>query len=448
MSHSRRALGCALLLVITAAAPAFAARVESFAPQGTAKKVRQVSVRFSEPMIPLGDPRSPDDPFAIACSEPGTSRWADPQTWVFNFAEDLPAGVSCRFTLAADLRTLSGAKIDGQRDFSFSTGGPAVTNSAPWSRIIDEDQRFAFRLDAPATRESIEAHAVIRVAGLPDPIGLRVVEGGDRDAILESLDWKTDDPRIVVLEARQRFAPGEKLTLNWGPGIATTSGVATEQEQLFEYEVRPPFTARLWCERENEKAACVPLKQFSLSFSSAVPWETASRIVLRQLPDGAAPARTWTARRGDPGDGDPLVNYLIFDAPFPPRAKFAIEMPAELRDDAGRALDASQSTIEVATDRYPPLAKFSAKFGVVESASPVLPVALRHVGADATLRGVDVSGSMAARSAHVAADEPRAILAWLNALVTTDETRSPSGPGGCPRRPGGCSPPRRGRGRW
>ena len=144
-----------------------------------------------------------------------------------------------------------------------------MLENAPWSRSIDEDQRFALKLDAPATRESVEAHAVVRVAGLPDPIGLRIVEGADRDAILASLDWEPDDPRLLVLEARQRFAPGAKLTLSWGAGIATATGVATEKEQVFEYEVRPLFNARLWCERENAKAACVPLRRFSLSFSSA-----------------------------------------------------------------------------------------------------------------------------------------------------------------------------------
>ena len=33
------------------------ASVEMFSPQGTVKGVRQVSVRFSEQMVPFGDPR-------------------------------------------------------------------------------------------------------------------------------------------------------------------------------------------------------------------------------------------------------------------------------------------------------------------------------------------------------------------------------------------------------
>ena len=53
-------------------------QVEIFSPQGTVKGVRQVSVRFSEQMVPFGDPRAVVDPFEIECPEKGTGRWADP----------------------------------------------------------------------------------------------------------------------------------------------------------------------------------------------------------------------------------------------------------------------------------------------------------------------------------------------------------------------------------
>src|SRR5690349_14479879 len=46
------------------------ARVEFFSPRGTAKQVRQVSARFSAPMVALGDPRLAD-PFAVTCAASG-----------------------------------------------------------------------------------------------------------------------------------------------------------------------------------------------------------------------------------------------------------------------------------------------------------------------------------------------------------------------------------------
>lgn len=64
--------------------------VLAFSPTGTHKGVRKVQVRFATPMVTLGDPRLPS-PFDIDCP-PGSGHWADPRHWLFDFAQDLPAG--------------------------------------------------------------------------------------------------------------------------------------------------------------------------------------------------------------------------------------------------------------------------------------------------------------------------------------------------------------------
>ena len=76
------------------------ASVEQFTPQGAARQVRQVTARFTVPIVTLGDPRLPD-PFDVQCPAPGQGRWADPRNWVYDFDEDLPAGLRCTFTLRA-----------------------------------------------------------------------------------------------------------------------------------------------------------------------------------------------------------------------------------------------------------------------------------------------------------------------------------------------------------
>ena len=97
----RPVLGSLLALVLLSVfvPAAFAGpRVESFSPQGTVKGVRQVTARFSEPMVPFGDPRL-GEPFAIDCPEAGKGRWVDARNFVYDFERDLPAGVRCTFTL-------------------------------------------------------------------------------------------------------------------------------------------------------------------------------------------------------------------------------------------------------------------------------------------------------------------------------------------------------------
>ncbi len=136
-------------------------RVELFSPQGTVKTVRQVGVRFSEQMVPFGDPRALIEPFDIECPEKGTSRWADGKNWVYDFERDLPAGIRCEFRLKPDVKTLSGKEVSGQSVFSFSTGGPSIRSSIPHEgeESLDEEQIFILTLDAEPDAGSVIQHA-------------------------------------------------------------------------------------------------------------------------------------------------------------------------------------------------------------------------------------------------------------------------------------------------
>ena len=148
--------------------------VEFFSPQGTVKKVRQVSVRFSGQMVPFGDPRSLTDPFDIACPAPGTSRWADGKNWIYDFNADLPAGISCEFTLKTGLKSLAGAALAGQKTFTFSTGGPAIVRAMPYEGfVIDEEQIFILTLDAEPDIQSVLENVIFSVDGIADTIGVR-----------------------------------------------------------------------------------------------------------------------------------------------------------------------------------------------------------------------------------------------------------------------------------
>ena len=116
--------------------------MEFFSPRGQVKGVRQVTVRFTDQMVPFGDPRGLIEPFTIECAPSDTAkegikgqgRWADGKNWVFDFDKDLPAGFRCTFRLKSGLATLAGKEIEGQREFSFTTGGPAVKRSTPYER--------------------------------------------------------------------------------------------------------------------------------------------------------------------------------------------------------------------------------------------------------------------------------------------------------------------------
>ena len=358
-----------------------------FSPQGTVKQVRQVTARFSEPMVPLGDPRVNANAFAVNCPAKGKPRWIDSRTWSYDFDHDLPAGLRCTFTLSAGLKTLSGATFAGQPQFTFDTGGPSILESRPWadSTDIDESQAFVLVLDAPADTQSILEHAYFAVEGVPQTVGATILGGADADLLLKRFKNFISKRPVVILQARQRFPDKAAVRLVWGKGIKTTTGIATTQDQEFNYKTRKAFEAKFRCESETAKGPCVPLTPMTVSFSWPVAAGQARRVTLVS-PQG---------KRQAPKVGeDQEVSSVSFDGPFTESAQYTIEVPHDIVDDTGRALaNASRFPLAVRTDEFPPLAKFSARFGIIEQADPVLPVTVRNLEPQLHGAKLDLHGS-------------------------------------------------------
>lgn len=366
-------VGPSLVLGVVEAGAA-EARVVRFSPVGTAKRVRQVTVRFSEPMVPLGDLRvAGDGPFAVECPEVATPRWVDDRVLAYDFARDLPGGVRCRFTLKDDVRTLAGAAVGGLGRFEFDTGGPSIKASHPHAGNdrIDEGQVFVLTLDAEPTPASLRPNVWFVVEGLGDRVGADVLEGQARADALEA--WPTTPGHAVVLKARQRFPNGARVRLVWGRGVTSVTGLASGEDQTLDFRTRGPFTADFHCERENAQAGCNPLADMWLEFSEALPDRAAARIGLV----GTAGKRYDAASEEDGYYG----HRVLFPGPFPESAAFRVEVPAGLRDATGRPLaNAGRFPLAVETAEYPPLAKFPARFGVIEwKGDATLPVTIRNL---------------------------------------------------------------------
>jgi alpha-2-macroglobulin len=426
--------------MLLAAAPGVA-RADSapptvaFSPQGTIKNIRQAVARFSQPMVPLGDPRVRQSPFRIDCPVHGTPRWIDSRQWSYDFDRDLPAGVRCTFTLAAGLKTLKGATVASHPPFVFDTGGPAVLETRPWmgSGDIDEHQAFVLVLDAEPVAQTVLDHVEFSVQGMAQRVGANIMGGPDRDLLLKRFADFVNHRPVIILQARQTFPDNAKVTLIWGKGIATASGIATAQNQEINFRVRPAFEAQFRCERESPQAACIPLTPMSLSFSAPIAAGSVKRVAIIG-PDG-------TRRAAQLPDGAELsdVRSVTFPGPFEESAHYTIAIPADLTDDDGRPLaNASRFPLAVATDEFPPLAKFSARFGIIEAADPVLPITVRNL--EPILRGLklkasgmpsstgaplrDFLGRIDARIFGLATPQAPAVLSWLRRVASSPRQQS------------------------
>lgn len=400
---------------------------------GAGGAVERFTLRFSENMVPLGDPRAA--PAATSdCPVASTGRWVDQQTFVLDFAKPLPGGLSCKVTLRDKLTTLRGISVGGNSTFPIETGGPSVrTVLAPGSDgDIDEDQVFLVATNVRANPASVGALASCAVDGigeasavdvLPADTAGRVLEGMGEDNwtrrnFLEEAGLPAKLPadarlraealgNVMALKCRRPLPPERDMALVWPKAISGAGGKLAGTDQRFDFTVRKAFAASFDCGRVNASAGCNPITPAYVRFTAPIAREKAMAVRLR-MADGRE-----IAPKLDPNTrGDSELSDLEFPGPFPAASAAQVILPAGVQDLSGRTLsNAARFPLAVRFDAMPPLVKFAAQFGIVEASEGLLPVTVRAVEPDLIGKATAIDG----RSARIA-DDDRVIAEWLRRL--------------------------------
>lgn len=401
--------------------------------------IERFTIRFSQPMVPLGDPRAAA-PATVECAVGGQGRWVDQQTWVWEFAQGLPGGTTCTVKTREGLRSAAGYALPDQRTFTVDAGGPTARAVLPsgGGDEIEEDQAFLVAANMPATPASVAAGAYCAVDGIGEKIPVRVL-GADVPARLlaaTSENWQTRNflesgglpttmpadagtrrralASVVALQCGRPLPPGRDVSLVWGAGIAGANGKQAGADQRFDFTVRKPFAARFECARVNAQAGCSPVEKAHVRFSAPVPMSAAKAIRIA-LADGKEIAPTFTKDE----EKSATISDIAFAPPFAPGVSATLTLPAGVKDESGRALsNAERFPLAIRFDQAPPLVKFAAPFGILEAKEGgVLPVTVRNV--EASLQGR--TQAVAGQSMRVEGGDGD-IAAWLRKVDKADET--------------------------
>ena len=197
------------------------------------------------------------------------------------------------------------------------------------SSSINEDQVFILTLDGDPDEASVLSQVYFSVSGVQEKVGVTIISGNEREAILKSTfrrRHKTGFPTLL-LASKQRFPAGSKVSLVWGKGVKSKSGVETSEDQVLPFEVKKPFSAEFSCERENKEAACIPLSQMAIRFSGSIARDRVGEITL------TSGKSSW---KGEPeSDTSDWTGSVTFKGPFPESSEFHINVPRDLEDEAG-----------------------------------------------------------------------------------------------------------------
>ncbi len=266
--------------------------------------------------------------------------------------------------------------MTGKTVFRFNTGGPAVIMTQPYEgdQNIDEQQRFVFTLDGDPDEASLSKSVYCSIEGIKERVGIRIITGDEKTNLLKAIHQEKDKRPIVVFDCRRQFPPESRIDVIWGKGVKSKSGVATTKDQKLPFKTQSPFSATFRCLREDPKAQCMPLSRMSLDFTAPVSWNLAKEITLKN-----EKGQQWKPQKEDHFEA--TVQRVSFEGPFPEKSSFTITIPKGLKDEAGRRLvNENKFPLRVKTHGYPPLAKFSGHFGIIEQTNEAsLPVTVRNI---------------------------------------------------------------------
>ena len=380
MLRTRAFLMAFLFFQLLASHAVQAAYINQFTPQGEVKDANRATAVFSDDMVRLGATDGPS-PFRVACSAPGNGRWSDPRTWNYTLQRDMEPGERCSFFLNPGLKTLSGKGVSGQAEYVIMTPGPWISRLQPYKNSrIEEDQIFLITPRMAVKPESVEAHAWCETEGVGERLPIKVLPESELQKILSGLH-QGPQPGEFAAQCAHKLPPGSKMKLVWGKGVESTSGATVKDDDAYAYEVRVPFRAEFTCEREKPSAPCSPLSDLRLTFTEQVSWKQAGQIRLAMSRGDLKPWRAKDAREDE-------VSEVVFKGPFASGLEATLKVPLNLTDYSGRALtNASSFPLKTRVGQLPPLAKFSASFGILElKEGGVLPVTLRNVEGKVAMR--------------------------------------------------------------
>ena len=343
----------ALLIAPTVASGDNSPQVVVATPGGSGGSIDRFTIRFSQAMVPLGDPRAAT-PLTVTCSIGGEGRWVDQQTYVWEFASALPGGTRCEMKTREGLKSASGYAVPDQQSFTVDAGGPIARAVLPGARgqEIEEDQVFLVAANMPATPASIAANAYCAVDGIGEKIAVDVLPaetpgkllgelGSDRwevRSLLQDAGLPTTIPTaaadrqkmlgaVAAVKCRRALPPGRDMALVWGAGISGAGGRLAGADQRFDYEVRRPFTARFECGRVGPQAGCSPVEKAYVRFTAPVPMSLATKIRIETV-DGKSIAPTFTA--GDKRTA--TTSDVTFASPLPIGTTGKLMLPDGMKD--------------------------------------------------------------------------------------------------------------------
>ncbi len=255
-------------------------KVLRFAPQGEVELAPRLSVTFNQPMVPLTSQEELAKlPIPVQFSPPlqGEWRWLGTQTVIFQPKERLPMATTFEARIPAGTKAVSGASLDADVAFRFSTPPPHVEQFTPDGDAVERQPLLVAEFDQAIDPAAILPH--VRVTAGHQATAVRLVPRAELERRadfqwrLKDLDHDGGERRWLALQPVAPLPFDAMVVVSFLAGTPSAEGPrTTAKEQRFSFKtygsLRLIGSQCGWGER------CSPLMPFELEFSNDLDAKT------------------------------------------------------------------------------------------------------------------------------------------------------------------------------
>lgn len=326
-------------------------RVVRFSPQGQIERADHIRVSFSQPMVPLGGQRLPLEriPVQVEPEISGVWRWLDTRTLLFEpqgpyLTRYLPMATDYRVKVPRGTSSLSGAKLDAEAIFQFSTALPKVVRFHPSKWWVGRNAPIVFVFNQAVDEQSVLSNVTVRAGERAIPVRLATREEVEKDVSVENRERQAEHNRYkwsskpqdgsILEESRDGFwvalrglepLDGE-VSVTLAAGVQSSTGLRhSEEPQTFRFKVMEEAPADAFAVKSHSVDS-IGKFQIEVRFTSEPDPASVQAEDIRILPELSARriAVSYSTLRIDLEDSDATEIVVI--------------LPGTLRDRKGREL--------------------------------------------------------------------------------------------------------------
>jgi alpha-2-macroglobulin len=354
-------------------APTGPLEVVRFQPDGEVDIAPDVSITFTQPMVPLATLEqldAADVPAVMIPKLPGRWRWIGTRTLRFEHAGEqidrLPMATEYTVTVRAGTRSATGGALADTVAFSFATPAPVVQALVPQGESVPLEPVFVAVFDQLVDQAAVLDHLLLDA-------------GGDRSVRLATdAEIEADDTaRMAVSQALAgrwvAFRPVDPLpadtplTITVGEGTPSAEGPRrATAEQTFDGRTFPPLSIeRTDC---GYGGGCQPGQPLNLGFSNPLD------------PATFDPA-TITIDPALPGAIIGVVDTeLVINGATQAQTTYRVTVPAGLRDQRGQTLGSEEVREFTVGNPMPFLRQFDGELITLDPLAEQLTLSLVSAG--------------------------------------------------------------------